>query len=197
MPPERKGSVRRETKETQVTVEMNLDGSGQVDIATGIGMLDHLLEQLPRHSLFDIMIQASGDIDRDPHHLIEDVGISLGRALAEALGERRGIVRMAHAVVPLDEALALVAVDLSGRGHAAVDLPFTSDRIGELPTEMIAHHLAAFAVEGRFNLHVRVLAGTNDHHKAEAAFKALARALGDATRIDPRISDIPSTKGTL
>ena len=197
MPPERKGSVRRETKETQVTVEMNLDGSGQVDIATGIGMLDHLLEQLPRHSLFDITIQASGDIERDPHHLIEDVGIGLGRALSEALGERRGIVRMAHAVVPLDEALALVAVDLSGRGLAAVDLPFTSDRIGELPTEMIAHHLAAFAVEGRFNLHVRVLAGTNDHHKAEATFKALARALGDATRIDPRISDIPSTKGTL
>ena len=197
MPPERKGSVRRETKETQVTVEMNLDGSGQVDIATGIGMLDHLLEQLPRHSLFDITIQASGDIERDPHHLIEDVGIGLGRALAEALGERRGIVRMAHAVVPLDEALALVAVDLSGRGHAAVDLPFTSDRIGELPTEMIAHHLAAFAVEGRFNLHVRVLAGTNDHHKAEAVFKAVARALGDATRIDPRISDIPSTKGKL
>lgn len=197
MPPERKGSVRRETKETKVTVEMNLDGSGQVDIATGIGMLDHLLEQLPRHSLFDITIQASGDIERDPHHLIEDVGIGLGRALSEALGERRGIVRMGHAVVPLDEALALVAVDLSGRGLAAVDLPFTSDRIGELPTEMIAHHLAAFAVEGRFNLHVRVLAGTNDHHKAEAAFKALARALGDATRIDPRISDIPSTKGTL
>ena len=197
MPPERKGSVRRETKETQVTVEMNLDGSGQVDVATGIGMLDHLLEQLPRHSLFDITIQASGDIERDPHHLIEDVGIGLGRALSEALGERRGIVRMGHAVVPLDEALAVVAVDLSGRGHAAVELPFTSERIGELPTEMIAHHLAAFAVEGRFNLHVRVLAGTNDHHKAEAAFKALARALGDATRIDPRISDIPSTKGKL
>jgi imidazoleglycerol-phosphate dehydratase len=195
--PERKGSVRRETKETQVTVEMNLDGSGRVDIATSIGMLDHLLEQLPRHSLFDIKIQASGDIERDPHHLIEDVGIGLGRALAEALGERRGIVRMGHAVVPLDEALALVAVDMSGRGHAAVELPFTSERIGELPTEMIAHHLAAFAVEGRFNLHVRVLAGTNDHHKAEAAFKALARALGEATRIDPRISDIPSTKGML
>ncbi len=176
---------------------MNLDGSGQADIATGIGMLDHLLEQLPRHSLFDITIRASGDVERDPHHLIEDIGIVLGRALAEALGERRGIVRMGHAVVPLDEALALVAVDLSGRGHAAVEMPFTSERIGELPTEMIAHHLAAFAVEGRFNLHVRVLAGTNDHHKAEAAFKALARALGEATRIDPRISDIPSTKGTL
>lgn len=197
MPPERKGSVRRETKETQVTVEMNVDGSGRADIATGIGMLDHLLEQLPRHGLFDITIRASGDIERDPHHLIEDVGLGLGRALSEALGERRGIVRMGHAVVPLDEALALVAVDLSGRGHAAVELPFTSERIGELPTEMIAHHLAAFAVEGRFNLHVRVLAGTNDHHKAEAAFKALARALGDATRLDPRIGDIPSTKGTL
>jgi imidazoleglycerol-phosphate dehydratase len=189
--------MRRETKETQVAVEMNLDGSGRADIATGIGMLDHLLEQLPRHSLFDITVQASGDIERDPHHLIEDVGIGLGRALSEALGERRGIVRMGHAVVPLDEALALVAVDLSGRGHAAVDLPFTSERIGELPTEMIAHQLAAFAVEGRFNLHVRVLAGANDHHKAEAVFKALARALGDATRIDPRIGDVPSTKGTL
>jgi len=180
-----------------VAVEMNLDGSGQADIATGIGMLDHLLEQLPRHSLFDITIRASGDVERDPHHLIEDIGIVLGRALAEALGERRGIVRMGHAVVPLDEALALVAVDLSGRGHAAVELPFATERIGQLPTEMIAHHLAAFAVEGRFSLHVRLLAGTNDHHKAEAAFKALARALGNATRIDPRIGDIPSTKGTL
>ncbi len=138
MPAERKGGVRRETKETQVRVEMNLDGSGRADITTGIGMLDHLLEQLPRHSLFDITINASGDIERDPHHLIEDVGMGLGRALSKALGERRGIVRMGHAVVPLDEALAVVAVDLSGRGHAAVELPFTSERIGELPTEMIA-----------------------------------------------------------
>jgi imidazoleglycerol-phosphate dehydratase len=197
LPPERRGNVRRETKETQVAVEMNLDGSGRADIATGIGMLDHLLEQLPRHSLFDITIQASGDIERDPHHLVEDVGIGLGRALSEALGERRGIARMGHAIVPLDEALAVVAVDLSGRGHAALELPFTTERIGQLPTELIAHHLAAFALEGRLNLHVRVPAGTNDHHKAEAVFKALARALGDATRIDPRISDIPSTKGTL
>jgi imidazoleglycerol-phosphate dehydratase len=198
LPPERRGNVRRETKETQVAVEMNLDGSGRADIDTGIGMLDHLLEQLPRHSLFDITVRASGDIERDPHHLVEDVGIGLGRALSEALGERRGIVRMAHAIVPLDEALAVVAVDLSGRGHAALELPFTSERIGQLPTEMIAHHLAAFALEGRFNLHVRVPAGTNDHHKAEAVFKALARALGDATRIDPRISgDVPSTKGKL
>jgi imidazoleglycerol-phosphate dehydratase len=195
--PQRIGSIRRETKETQVTVEVNLDGAGRSDIATSIGMLDHLLEQMPRHGLFDITIKASGDIDRDPHHLMEDIGICLGRAFSEALGERRGIVRMAHAIVPLDEALALVALDLGGRGYAAVDMAFTSDLIGQLPTEMIGHLLAAFANEGRLNLHVQVPAGTNDHHKAEAAFKALARALSDAVRLDPRIGDVPSTKGTL
>jgi len=196
--PQRIGSIRRETKETKVAVEVNLDGAGRSEIATSIGMLDHLLEQLPRHGLFDITIKASGDIDRDPHHLVEDIGICLGRAFSEALGERRGIVRMAHAMVPLDEALALVAVDLGGRGYAAVDMAFTSDLIGQLPTEMIGHLLSAFAIEGRFNLHVQVAAGTNDHHKAEAALKALARALGDAVRLDPRIGEeIPSTKEIL
>jgi imidazoleglycerol-phosphate dehydratase len=196
--PQRIGSIRRETKETQVAVDINLDGSGRTDLATSIGMLDHLLEQIPRHALFDITVNATGDIDRDPHHLIEDIGICLGRAFSEALGERRGIVRMAHAVVPLDEALALVAVDLGGRGYAAVDTAFSSDRIGQLPTEMISHLLSAFAIEGRFNLHVQVPAGTNDHHKAEAAFKALARALGDAVRLDPRIAgEVPSTKEVL
>ena len=197
MAPQRVGTVRRETKETQVVVEVSLDGAGRCDIASSIGMLDHLLEQMPRHGLFDITIKASGDIDRDPHHLIEDIGICLGRAFSEALGERRGIVRMAHAMVPLDEALALVAVDLGGRGYAALDMAFSTDRIGQLPTEMIGHLLSAFAIEGRFNLHVQVPAGTNDHHKAEAAFKALARALNDAVRLDPRITDVPSTKGTL
>jgi imidazoleglycerol-phosphate dehydratase len=195
--PQRIGTVRRETKETQVAVEVSLDGAGSSDIATSIGMLDHLLEQIPRHGLFDITIKATGDIDRDPHHLIEDIGICLGRAFSEALGERRGIVRMAHAMVPLDEALALVAVDLGGRGYAALDMAFSTDRIGQLPTEMIGHLLSAFAIEGRFNLHVQVPAGSNDHHKAEAAFKALARALADAVRLDPRIADVPSTKGTL
>ena len=181
-----------------MVVEVNLDGAGRSEIATSIGMLDHLLEQLPRHGLFDITLQASGDIDRDPHHLVEDIGICLGRAFSEALGERRGIVRMAHAMVPLDEALAVVAVDLGGRGYAAVDMAFTSERIGELPTEMIGHLLSAFAIEGRFNLHVQVPVGTNDHHKGEAAFKALARALGDAVRLDPRIGgEIPSTKEIL
>jgi len=195
--PQRIGTVRRETKETQVAVEVSLDGAGRSDIATSIGMLDHLVEQIPRHGLFDITIKATGDIDRDPHHLIEDIGICLGRAFSEALGERRGIVRMAHAMVPLDEALALVAVDLGGRGYAALDIAFSTDRIGQLPTEMIVHLLSAFAIEGRFNLHLQVPAGTNDHHKAEAAFKALARALADAVRLDPRIADVPSTKGTL
>jgi imidazoleglycerol-phosphate dehydratase len=196
--PQRIGTIRRETKETQVAVEVSLDGAGRSDIATSIGMLDHLLEQIPRHGLFDITIKASGDIDRDPHHLIEDIGICLGRAFSEALGERRGIVRMAHAMVPLDEALALVAVDLGGRGYAALDMAFSTDRIGQLPTEMIGHLLSAFAIEGRFNLHVQVPAGTNDHHKAEAAFKALARALADAVRVDPRITgEVPSTKEVL
>lgn len=198
MSPQRIGTIRRETKETQVAVEVSLDGAGRSDIATSIGMLDHLLEQIPRHGLFDITIKASGDIDRDPHHLIEDIGICLGRAFSEALGERRGIVRMAHAMVPLDEALALVAVDLGGRGYAALDMAFSTDRIGQLPTEMIGHLLSAFAIEGRFNLHVQVPAGTNDHHKAEAAFKALARALADAVRVDPRITgEVPSTKEVL
>ena len=198
MAPQRIGTVRRETKETQVVVEVSLDGAGRSDIASSIGMLDHLLEQMPRHGLFDITIKASGDIDRDPHHLIEDIGICLGRAFSEALGERRGIVRMAHAMVPLDEALALVAVDLGGRGYAALDMAFSTDRIGQLPTEMIGHLLSAFAIEGRFNLHVQVPAGTNDHHKAEAAFKALARALADAVRVDPRITgEVPSTKEVL
>jgi imidazoleglycerol-phosphate dehydratase len=196
--PQRIGTVRRETKETQVAVEVSLDGAGRSDIATSIGMLDHLLEQIPRHGLFDITVKATGDIDRDPHHLIEDIGICLGRAFSEALGERRGIVRMAHAMVPLDEALALVAVDLGGRGYAALDMAFSTDRIGQLPTEMIGHLLSAFAIEGRFNLHVQVPAGTNDHHKAEAAFKALARALNDAVRLDPRITgEVPSTKEVL
>ena len=198
MAPQRIGTVRRETKETQVTVAVSLDGAGRSEIATSIGMLDHLLEQLPRHGLFDITIKASGDIERDPHHLIEDIGICLGRAFSEALGERRGIARMAHAIVPLDEALALVAVDLGGRGYAALDMVFGTDRIGQLPTEMIGHLLSAFAIEGRLNLHVQVPAGTNDHHKAEAAFKALARALSDAVRVDPRITgEVPSTKEVL
>ena len=194
----RKAVVKRETRETRVSVELDLDGSGRYQISTGIGMLDHLLEQLARHGGLDITLDAAGDIERDPHHLVEDVGLALGRALDQALGERRGIVRFGHAILPLDEALALVAVDLGGRGHASIEASFDRELVGELPTENIEHLLAAFAHEGRLNLHLRLLAGANDHHRAEAAFKALARALRDAVRIDESIAgEIPSTKETL
>ncbi len=191
--------MRRETRETAVSVELALDPpTAGYEVSTGIGMLDHMLEQLARHGLFDLRVEASGDIDRDPHHLVEDVGLVLGQALNEALGERRDISRFGHAVVPMDEALALVAVDLSGRGHASIEFNFEREMLGQLPTENIHHFLAAFARESRLNLHVRELAGENDHHRAEAAFKALARALRKAAAIDPRLAgDIPSTKEAL
>jgi imidazoleglycerol-phosphate dehydratase len=195
---QRRASEERETKETKVSVEVNLDGSGQASIATGVGMLDHLLEQIARHGLIDITITAQGDLQIDPHHTAEDVAICLGRALKKALGKREGIVRFGHAVVPLDEALALVAVDLSGRGYASLDLSWTGAKVGELPTDLVGHMLWSIATESKMTLHARILAGASDHHKAEAVFKALARALGDAIRIDPRLgSNVPSTKGSL
>ncbi len=194
---ERQGKEERETKETKVKVEVNLDGSGKASIATGVGMLDHLLEQIARHGLIDITIAATGDLQIDPHHTAEDVAICLGRALKKALGKREGIVRFGHAVVPLDEALALVAVDLSGRGYAALDLSWSGARVGELPTELIGHMLWSIATESKMTLHARILAGESDHHKAEAVFKALARSLGMAVRLDPRVGGVPSTKGAL
>jgi imidazoleglycerol-phosphate dehydratase len=190
--------VRRDTRETAVSVDLALDGSGRYDVSTGVGMLDHMLEQLARHGLFDITIKASGDIDRDPHHLVEDVGLVLGQALNGALGERRGITRFGYAIVPLDEALALVAVDLGGRGHASIEFEFGREMLGQLPTENIRHFLEALAREGRLNLHVRELAGENDHHRVEAAFKALALSLRQAVTIDPRVAgEVPSTKDAL
>jgi imidazoleglycerol-phosphate dehydratase len=195
---ERRGKEERETKETRVSVEVNLDGSGQARIATGVGMLDHLLEQIARHGLIDITISAKGDLEIDPHHTAEDVAICFGRALKKALGRREGIVRFGHAIVPLDEALALVAVDLSGRGYASLDLSWTGAKVGELPTDLIGHMLWSIATESKMTLHARILAGASDHHKAEAVFKALARALGTAIRLDPRLGgDVPSTKGSL
>ncbi len=196
--PDRRATIRRETGETKILLEIDLDGSGHYQVQTGIGMLDHMLEQLARHGLFDITVEASGDIERDPHHLVEDVGIVLGRALDQALGERRGIVRFGHALVPMDEALALVAVDLGGRGHASVELTFDRELLGQLPTENITHTLESFAQEGRLTLHARLLAGANDHHRLEAVFKALARALSAAVRIDERVAgQVPSTKEVL
>jgi imidazoleglycerol-phosphate dehydratase len=194
----RTARVHRQTRESQVEVLLNLDGSGRADIATGIGFLDHMLDSLARHARFDLTLKAEGDLHVDQHHTAEDVGISLGQALDQALGERRGIRRFGDAAVPLDEALAHVAIDLGGRPWASIDLPFRGQMIGGLSSEMIPHLLQSFAIDGRFALHVRLLAGENDHHRAEATFKALARALDDATRPDPRLgNEVPSTKGVL
>jgi len=187
--------VKRETKETNIHLQLNIDGSGKWEMNTGIRMFDHLLAQLAQHGVFDIKISATGS---DQHHLVEDVAICLGRAFGEALGEKRGIVRMADATVPMDDALAIVAVDFSGRGYTVLELPFTDNDMAGFATDLIRHFLESFAIEARLNLHARVAYGTNDHHKAEALFKALGRALDIATRIDERISgELPTTKGLL
>jgi imidazoleglycerol-phosphate dehydratase len=194
----REGRDERVTNETRVRVRLDLDGSGNAVVRTGVRMLDHLLEQIARHGLIDLEVEATGDVDVDAHHTVEDVGICLGRALGGALGERRGIARMADRTVPMDEALVHVALDLSGRPYAAIDLRFHGERVGDLPAELVEHFLTSFAFEARMALHVRELAGRNDHHRAEAAFKALARALCDAATIEPRRAGaVASTKGTL
>jgi imidazoleglycerol-phosphate dehydratase len=187
--------AKRETKETNVSLELNIDGSGTYEINTGIRMFDHLLAQLAKHGRFDIKLSATGD---DPHHLAEDVAICLGRAFNEALGEKRGIIRMADTAVPMDDALAAVAVDIGGRGYTVLNLTFTENDMAGFPTDLIRHFLESLAIEARLNLHARIAYGTNDHHKAEALFKALGRALDEATRIDERISGkLPSTKESL
>ena len=192
----RSSSVIRETGETSIRVELELDGSGAASVETGVGMLDHMLHQLARHGGFDLKVQASGDLHVDAHHTSEDVAISVGRALDEALGDRAGIARFADRTVPLDEALIQVALDLSGRPYAAIDLEFPAPMIGELPSSMAKHILETIAHEGRLALHVRQLAGENEHHIIEATFKALARCLRDAVRVVEE-SGAPSTKGTL
>ncbi len=192
---QRRASTKRETRETTIGVEINIDGTGEYEIRTGLRLFDHLLTQLARHGLFDIKVSANGS---DDHHVVEDVAICLGKVFNEALGEREGITRTAHALVPMDEALALVAVDIGGRGYCQVEASFSSETMAELTTDLVRHFLETFAIEARMNLHARVLAGVNDHHKAEALFKALARALDAATRIDPRLGKrVPSTKGVI
>jgi imidazoleglycerol-phosphate dehydratase len=191
----RTATVRRETGETQIEITLNLDGSGRAQIDTGLGFLDHMLTALARHARFDLTVQAKGDLHVDEHHTVEDVGITLGQVLGKALADRAGITRMGHAIVPMDEALALVAVDIGGRGYCAFDGHFDTPRIGQVGTSLIPHFFESLAVEGRMNLHARLLAGRDDHHRAEALFKALARALHQATRIDPSLGGaVPSTK---
>lgn len=187
--------IKRETKETNISLELNVDGSGQWEINTGIQMFDHLLSQAAKHGRFDLKISATGD---DQHHLVEDVAICMGKALNEALGEKRGIIRMGDATVSMDDALVTVAVDINGRGYPVLELPFSKNDMAGFTTDLIRHFLESLAVEAKLNLHARVIYGVNDHHKAEALFKALGRALDMATRIDERISgELPSTKELL
>ena len=194
----RTATVTRKTGETDITIELNIDGTGQADIETGVGFLNHMLHALARHARFDLKVSAKGDLYIDEHHTVEDVGIVLGRALAQALGDRKGITRMGHAIVPMDEALALVAVDFGGRGYFVFDGQFSADRIGQVSTTLIPHFFESMAHEGKLNLHARLLAGVDDHHRAEALFKALARALDMAVQVDTRLAgQVPSTKGTL
>lgn len=194
----RAASLERATGETSISIAVNLDGSGQYSVDTGNGFLDHMVSQVARHGLFDIDLKAQGDTHVGWHHLVEDTAIMLGRAFGQALGEPRGIRRMGHAIVPLDETLVMVAVDWSGRPYAAVDTTLDDTMVESLSGDLIAHFLESFAVEARINLHAKVLAGVSPHHKAEALCKALARALRDAVEPDPRAGgQVPSTKGTL
>ena len=188
---------QRTTKETDIRVRLNLDGSGQHEIATGIPFFDHMLAQLARHGRLDLEIVAKGDLEIDGHHTVEDVGWTLGLAISEALGERRGIARFAHAYVPLDEALSRVVVDFSGRGYLIYQARFETALLGDLPTELSEEFFKAFVQEGRLNLHAEVLYGRNQHHMAETMFKAAARAIHLATRVVFDDGEIPSTKGTL
>lgn len=191
----RKTTLSRYTGETSITLEMDIDGTGKYEIKTGINMFDHLLNQLARHGVFNIKLKASGD---DPHHIVEDVAITLGRAFNETMGEKKGIVRTASISVPMDETMVNVAVDIGGRGYTVLDLPFTGNDMPGFPADLVRHFCESFAIEARINLHAAVVYGDNDHHKAEALFKALGRVLDSATRIDPRIgSDLPTTKGLI
>jgi imidazoleglycerol-phosphate dehydratase len=192
----RRVTVTRTTRETSVTVRLDLDGTGATAIATGIGFYDHLLGSFAHHGLFDLDIRATGDLEVDEHHTVEDVALVLGSAFAEALGDRAGIVRFGDARVPMDEALASAVVDIGGRPYAAVDLPFRGERAGELPLQLVEHALEAFARTAGATLHVTG-SGRNDHHLAEAAFKALGRALRSACEVDPRRTGVASTKGAL
>ena len=194
----RRAEILRTTAETAIRLDLDIDGTGKFEIATGIGFFDHMLSHIARHGRLDMRLEAKGDLHVDEHHTVEDVGIALGRALGEALGDRAGITRMGHAVVPMDEALALVAVDIGGRGYFVFDGSFDTPRVGQMATSLVPHFLESLALEARMNLHARLITGRDDHHRAEALFKALARALHQATRLDPALAgDVPSTKGTI
>ncbi len=194
----RTSEIHRKTTETDITVKLNLDGKGVCEVNTGIGFLNHMLHNIAVHGLFDLQVEANGDLEVDCHHTVEDVALVLGEAFDKALGDRDGIVRMASAYVPMDEALAFVSLDLSGRPYAVIQVDWHMPSVGEIPTSLLTHFFESLAVTLRANLHARLLYGRDDHHQAEALFKALARALDEATRLDPRRQGkVPSTKGKL
>lgn len=194
----RLAEIHRKTAETDIQIRLNLDGQGICQVATGIGFLDHMLQHLALHGLFDLHLQATGDLHIDPHHTIEDCALTLGQAFDQALGERAGIVRIGSVYVPMDESLVFVALDLSGRPYAVFQGTWSTPAVGGFPTSLFAHFFHSFAVTARCNLHARILYGSDDHHQAEALFKALGRALNAACQLDPRRSGaIPSTKGSL
>tara|TARA_R110002020_G_scaffold15140_61_gene53499 strand:- start:2455 stop:3057 length:603 start_codon:yes stop_codon:yes gene_type:complete len=194
----RTAKIVRQTNETSISVEIDLDGTGRTEIATGVGFFDHMLDQLGRHSLIDITVKADGDLHIDDHHTVEDTGIALGQALREALGDKRGITRYADAALPMDETLTRAAIDISGRPYLVFKVPFSAPKIGMFDTELVAEFFRAFAMNALVTLHVETAYGDNNHHMAESAFKAVARCLGAAVAIDPRrAGEVPSTKGRL
>ena len=192
----RRVTVSRRTRETEIDLTLDLDGSGRADVSTGVGFYDHLLTSLAHHGLFDLQVRATGDLEVDEHHTVEDVALVLGSAFAETLDDRAGIRRFGEASVPMDESLATAVVDIGGRPYAVIDLPFRGERVGGLPLQLVEHALESFARAAGATLHLRG-SGRNDHHLAEAAFKALARALRSACERDPRREGVASTKGTL
>jgi imidazoleglycerol-phosphate dehydratase len=194
----RTSEIHRKTEETDITIQLNLDGTGACQVNTGIGFLNHMLHHIAVHGLFDLQVEAKGDLEVDPHHTVEDTALALGQAFDQALGERAGIVRMASAYVPMDESLAFVSLDLSGRPYAVIQVDWHAPEVGSIPTSLLTHFFESLAVTLRANLHARSLYGRDDHHQAEALFKALGRALDEATRLDPRRQGkVPSTKGKL
>jgi imidazoleglycerol-phosphate dehydratase len=194
---ERKATIRRKTKETEIELTLNIDGVGVSNIETGIGFFDHMLDGFARHGLFDLAVKAAGDLVVDSHHTIEDTGIVLGNAIKEAIGDKKGIKRYGSCILPMDETLVLCAADLSGRPYLVFDGKFTTDRVGYMDTEMVKEFFYAISYSAGMNLHIKVLSGTNNHHIMEAMFKAFAKALDEATLVDLRIRDVLSTKGSL
>ena len=194
---ERRAHIERITKETKIVMDLNLDGSGQADIHTGIGFFDHMLINFARHGLFDLTLSVKGDLQVDTHHTIEDTGIVLGQAIAEAAGDKKGIRRYGNFLLPMDETLVLSAVDLSGRPYLVCDLPFTVEKVGGFDTEMVREFFYAVSYSAAMNLHLKLMHGVNNHHIMEAAFKAFAKALDEAVSYDSRITDVLSTKGSL